>query len=303
MRKLKALIVGCTGKLGSELLKVLHDPFDLDVCLRLDTSRSSLMQAVVFCQKSKKQFRLDDYDVIINCAWVAGVSRKSLLENILISKLLLRGEKRGSYVYLSTIDVYGDNQIDAYQCSPRTVFAFNKLKTELAICETQSSRTKVVLRVGNFISIEQLAVDSMSQVFESQVDRARRANLVDVAALTLKIESIVKGHSESGRTLVLNCVSEPNRQWGEVIDTVKSAFTAQSSASIVFILNSKGPCPLVFRYVKNDGVVSIGVSLVTLRVFVLRLLSPFIAPPVARDIMHQSNIELKRFYQDYTVRN
>lgn len=303
MRRSKALIVGCTGRLGSELLKVLHDPFDLDVCLRLDIARSSLTQCMVFCQQSKKEFRLDDYEAIINCAWVAGVSRKSVFENILISKLLLRGAKRGSYVYLSTIDVYGDNQIDADQCAPRTVFAFNKLKTELAICETESLRTKVVLRVGNFISAQQLAVDSMSPVFESQVDRTRRANLVDLAALTWQIESIVKEHSETGRTLVLNCVSEPNRQWGEVIDTVKSAYTAQASASMVSILSSKGPCPVVFRYPKKDGVVSIGVSLVTPRVFVLRLLSPLVAPPAAREVRQHSSIELKRVYQDYTLRN
>lgn len=303
MRNSRALIVGCTGRLGSELLKVLHHSFALDVCLRLDTARSSLTPYAIFCEQSNKPFGLDDYEVIINCAWVAGVSSKSLRENILISKLLLRGTKRGSYVYFSTIDVYGENQIDSDQCAPRTVFAFNKLKTELAIHEMKASRAKVVFRVGNFIPAEQIAVDSMSPVFEFQVDRTRLANLVDLATLTWQIESIAKEPPECGRTVVLNCVNEPNRKWGEVIELVKSSRTVETCASMVSVLNSKGPCPVIFRYLKKDSAVTIGVSLVTPRVFVSKLLSSFVAPPAARDVRQPSSIELKRVYQDYTLRN
>ena len=300
--KSKVLIVGCTGRLGSELLKVLQDPFDLDVCLRLNPAQNLPETGLIFCEQSKKSFRLDDYEVVINCAWVVGVSSKCLNENILISKLLLRGTKRGSYVYFSTIDVYGDNQINGDRCAPRTVFAFNKLRTELAIHETETSRAKVVLRVGHFISAEQIAVDSMSPVFESHVDRSKQANLVNLVTLSLQIESIVKDPPKLGQTSVLNCVDEPNRKWGDVIDSVTSSRIVDIRPSLVSVLNSKGPYPVVFKYLKKGGVVLTEVSFVTLRVFISRILSPLVAPPVLRGPRQPRSVEHDRVYQDYTLR-
>jgi nucleoside-diphosphate-sugar epimerase len=302
MSKPRALIVGCTGKLGSALLGTLRDSFELDVCWRLDGGKSSTQPSVV-CGRTRDSFRLNDYPVIINCAWVAGVSSKSLRENIRISELLLGGARGGHFVYLSSIDVYGAHPISAYRCAPRSMFAFNKLDTELGIARCPSTRTKVVLRVGNFIPDEQLFADSASPVFVSQLDRSRPANLVGLGTLAAQIRSIASGPYEAGRVVVQNCVDEPNRTWGEVVDESLAAATPTgASASKVTVVGSKGMLPAVFKYLKQDGATAVGISLVRARVVIAQLLARFIEPPAPRGASPVGGVELHRVYQDYTLR-
>lgn len=303
MSKSKALIVGCSGRLGSALAQVLPGLFDIDICLRLDISRSSSQFGIIFCSQTKRSYNLDDYEIIINCAWVRGVSSKSLQENILLSELLLNGTRVGAYFYLSTIDVYGNNECDSMECAPQTIFSLNKLKTELAILKKSTLRKKIILRVGNFISLEQLAVDSLSLVFKAYIDRSKKSNLVDLTTLMQQIDLLAKMFFDSEPVIVINCLSHPNRRWGEVIDSVKHFQSENTQVSRVNILRSKGYFPLIFRYIKKNGVVSLGISFVTARVFLKIILSPFLVPPTQSNSFSLDGVELQRVYQDYTLRN
>jgi dTDP-4-dehydrorhamnose reductase len=301
MNKSKLLIVGSSGKLGSKLQMALKDKFDLDVCLHLDTFKSKRETGLIFCSYTKKSFALDLYEIIINCAWVAGVSIKSLHENILISQLLLKGNKNGAYVYLSTIDVYGNNEVDTYHCKPKTVFAFNKIKTEIAIRKIVSLRAKVIFRVGNYIPFEQISADSSNSVFQSYVDNNCLANLVDIDTLSNQIESISMKTLNSNEIILLNCVNKPNKKWGEVLSSLKRSTKEDVKVSRVSLMSSYGFFPIIFCYLKGTGSISLGASFVNFRVFATILISTFVARPILGSRV-SSDIEIVRLYQDYTLR-
>ncbi len=303
MDKQKALIVGSTGKLGHAINPILERFFELDYCYKVLFEKSNNRNEIVYCGVSKKYFKLSKYKVIINCSWVAGVSHFSLIQNIKICDLLLNNSSSGVFIYLSSIDVYGVNNIDTYKCQPRTVFAINKMRVERSIFKINSNRNKFILRVGNYISQEQLKCDVISNEFLTNLDWFKNSNLVSPAVLVDKIYQFAISSQNTNKTIVENCVNSPNYTWGEIVESMNRSFRNPSKESVVLVKNSSGVVPFFFNYVNRSGGLSLNYSFLKINIFLILILSRLINKSKKHNNRTKpEEISFFRVYQDYTLR-
>ena len=303
MNNQKALIVGSTGKLGSEISRILKLYFELDYCYKVEVENSSKTKGKVYCRISKQYFDLSNYKFIINCAWVAGVSHLSLKQNLEICDLLLSTNSNGVFIYFSSIDVYGQNNIETYKCQPRTIFAINKLRVEKLISKIPSKRAKIILRVGNYISNQQLECDVLNNNFLISLNRCKKSNIVSPTVVVDKIRQFAVGSYKVNKTLVENCVNSPNYTWGQILESINLDLRNSNEKSQILIQNSTGTIPYFFKYIKQNGDLSVSYSFLKIKVFLILILARFVYKPKKQNNKSQSAAtSLIRVYQDYTIR-
>jgi len=301
--KKRALIVGSTGKLGTAINSILENYFELDYCYKVEFENSNKTKGILYCLISKTSFDLSDYKIIINCSWVAGVSHLSLKQNIEICNLLLSNNSNGIFIYFSSIDVYGKNNIDTYECEPRTIFAINKLRVERSILNTETKRAKIILRVGNYISNEQLECDVSNTNFLLSLNRHKDSNIVSPDVLVNKICQFAIESYQSNQLILDNCVNSPNYTWGEIVDSINSDSINPNKKSDVLIQNSGGVIPFFFKYVSKSGNLSVNFSFLKIKVLLIMILSRFVKKSTNQHLKSQSDsVSFSRVYQDYTLR-